>query len=361
MDEARARELLQLAASAPPPDGGVDVELARRRGRRRLRSRRAGLGGVSALAALAVIVIPLRVLGPGPGTFHGPGPSTRASQSASPRPAAAVTPQRRFNPLIPYVAFGWLPSGTVPDGGTLGDIGAYITAGHQAAWAVDVFAAGRCHHQGTRLNCSTGPSSGSVYQLGRAAPRINGHRAYWTAPPGVALVWLYARGSWAELSPPPDASAREILKVADTLRYRVATRPTIRFMVQLTRMAPAWHVAGVYFKYDAGVPRASEYELAGGTGAPSIDTSLGRSGCYFYPHGQSRHETINGYRVTVNHIPAARGNPPLQQVCVPDADGLNLFYSTMGRAASPNAIALFAHHTRLLGTNPADWTTRPLR
>jgi hypothetical protein len=24
------------------------------------------------------------------------------------------------------------------------------------------------------------------------------------------------------------------------------------------------------------------------------------------------------------------------------------------------AITLFAHHTRLLGTNPADWTTRPL-
>jgi hypothetical protein len=126
-------------------------------------------------------------------------------------------------------------------------------------------------------------------------------------------------------------------------------------------MAPAWHVAGMYFKYDAGAPRASEYELTGGTGSPSITTDPGtRMHCYFYPNGQSRHETINGYRVTVNHFPAQSGRPAEQQVCAPDADGLNVFYSTFGRAASPSAIALFAHHTRLLGTNPADWTTRPL-
>jgi hypothetical protein len=356
MDEARARALLRLAASAPPPDGGVDVELARRRGRRRLRSRRAGLGGISALATLAVVAIPLRVLGPGPGT---PPPGTHASATASPRPAVAVTPPRRFNPLIPYVAFGWLPHGSVPAGGQLSAGLAYITAGRD--WAADVFAAGRCRRLGGELHCTLG-SGGYIFEVGPAAPRVNGHRAYWTAPPGRSLLWQYARDSWAELSPASRASAREILKVAATLRYHVATRPSIRFPVQLTAMSPAWHVAGMYFKYDAGVLRASQYELAGGVGSPAIAADPGPPmHCYFYPNGQSRHETINGYRVTVNYFPPQSGRSAEQQVCVPEADGLNLFYSTFGRAASPSAVALFAHHTRLLGTNPAAWTTQPLR
>jgi hypothetical protein len=82
--------------------------------------------------------------------------------------------------------------------------------------------------------------------------------------------------------------------------------------------------------------------------------------CYFYPDGQSRHEVINGYRVIVNRLPGKDASPPAQQVCAAHAAGLSLFYSTYGRAASPNAVSLFAHHTRLLGTNPAGWTTRPL-
>ncbi|MGH3403321.1 MAG: hypothetical protein ACRDRJ_12625 [Streptosporangiaceae bacterium] len=51
--------------------------------------------------------------------------------------------------------------------------------------------------------------------------------------------------------------------------------------------------------------------------------------------------------------------PQRSQVCATHVDGLNVFYSTIGSPASPNVIALFAHHTRLLGANPADWTTQP--
>lgn len=50
----------------------------------------------------------------------------------------------------------------------------------------------------------------------------------------------------------------------------------------------------------------------------------------------------------------------MQQLCANRADGLDVFISTYGKADKPNAIAIFADHTRLLGTNPASWTTAPL-
>jgi hypothetical protein len=353
MDETRARALLAAAAVAPP-DGRVDVDLARRRGRRQLRRRRAGLAGAAALATAAVIVVPIRVLGSG-------GAATRGGQVASPRPGATVAPPRQFNPLIPYVAFGWLPAGLSPAGGMIAAAEANITAGDHSEWTAHVFAAGRCRRSGARLECVLDSATRMNFQLARAAPRVDGHRAYWCGPGKALLVWQYARDSWAALSAAAHVPVRETLKVASTLRYHVATRPSIRFPVQLTRMSPAWHVIGMYFRYDAGVRRASQYQLAGGRGAPSITTDPAtRDGGCFSPRGQSVQKTINGYRVTITHYPAASGRPAEQQLCAAHADGLSLFYSTFGGHASPGAAALFAQHTRLLGTNPAAWTTQPL-
>lgn len=358
MDEARARELLELAASTPLPDGGVDVQLACRQGRRRLRSRRAGLGGFSALAALAVIAIPLGTLSPGP--VHHPGTGTHASQSASPGPAGTVAPPRRFSPLIPYLAWGWLPSGARQSNGTLTADEAFITAavpGRPVQWTATSYPAGQCQRRGDVLRCGRH----IIFILGHAAPRVGGHRAYW-AQPGKMLMWQYAKDSWVALTPPGQASVRQTVKVADGLRYHVATRPSIRFAIQLTGMSPAWHVVDMYFQYEDRLPRANVYLLAGGRGAPEITAEPGtHMWCQFYPHGESAHEIINGHKVTVTRIRAQPGRPAEQKVCAPDADGVNVFYSTFSRQASPNAIALFAHHTRLLGPDPASWTTQPLR
>jgi hypothetical protein len=68
---------------------------------------------------------------------------------------------------------------------------------------------------------------------------------------------------------------------------------------------------------------------------------------------------INGYRVMVNHLKAKHGDPPVQQVCAARADGLAVFISTYGKNPKPSAISIFAH-LRLLGTDPAHWTTQPL-
>ena len=133
----------------------------------------------------------------------------------------------------------------------------------------------------------------------------------------------------------------------------------------ITKLYVHWGRAqaeGPYFVADAGLLRASQYTLAArGQNAPWLTTNPARRGvtCHLYPDGQSRRETINGYRVIVDRLPAVRGNPVVRQVCAADADGLFVFVSTYGRSR-PDATGLFAHHLRLLGPDPANWTTRPV-
>jgi hypothetical protein len=362
MDEATARALLELAAATEAPPTRVDVELARSQGRKRLRWRRAGLAGAPALAALAAAAVIIAAVVPSGAGGHAAGRGT------VPAANARVTPSRQFNPLIPYAAFGWLPRGQSLDGGQLTPTNAYLTAGPSVAWALMVYVAGRCNltstqvlrqlrqHRQPQLNCT-----GWADQVTSTAPPVDGHLAFWTAG-RVYLAWEYARGSWATLAGPRGRAALgDVIKVADNVRYGVATKPSLRFPVQLTRLPSAWRVAFTHFVADAGVLRVSQYTLTG-PDAPDLTTDPATPGssCYFYPGGQSARQTINGYRVTVNHLAAARGNPPVQQVCAANADGLSVFISTYGRHATPDAISIFAHHARLLGTNPAGWTTQPL-
>src|SRR5262249_4428635 len=151
---------------------------------------------------------------------------------------------------------------------------------------------------------------GSVSEVISVAPPVDGHLAYWTRARS-ALVWEYARGSWATLTRPSGSGTiPDAVKIADHVRYAVATEPSIEFPVQLTGLPSTWRVGAMYFVAHAGVLRASEYSLKGaGLSAPNFTTDLaipGRS-CHFYP-GQSARQTINGYWVTVNHINAVRGN-----------------------------------------------------
>jgi hypothetical protein len=59
------------------------------------------------------------------------------------------------------------------------------------------------------------------------------------------------------------------------------------------------------------------------------------------------------------------GTPASQELCVPEADGLSVSFTLYRPPGSPafpfgGATGIFLHHLRLLGPNPANWTTRPL-
>ncbi len=356
LDESSARAWLAQLADADAPPSKVNVEQAHGRGRRALRWRRAGQAGIPAIALLAAVV----VLVTSGSAFRsaGPGPGSRATAART----RAVNPVQQFNPLVPYAAFGWLPRGDSLNGGQLSASDALIAAGPGNAWALTVWAQHRCRRSSDTLTCSDNPAEGWEGHISGSAPRVAGHPAFWLRQ-GGGLVWQYTHRSWAVLAIP---SRRDAVKVADHIRYAIATRPSIEFPVQLTTMSPAWQVTAMYFvavrASGATLLRASEYSLAGQPGNPKLatDPATPHDRCYFYPDGQSVRQTINGYHVVVTHLPAAGGRIPVQQVCAAHADGLMIFISTYGKHPALNAVAMFAHHTRPLGADAARWTTRPL-
>ena len=95
MIESQLGALFNGIAQGEPAMSGVDTQLAHRRGRARLRRRRAGLAGTPVLAAAVAVIVALTV---------GAAPSRPA-----PGPATGTAAPREFNPLVPYLSFGWLP------------------------------------------------------------------------------------------------------------------------------------------------------------------------------------------------------------------------------------------------------------
>jgi hypothetical protein len=360
MDETRVRGLLQRAAAGQEPPSRVDVEFARSRGRRKLRWRRASLAIGSAAAVVAVAVAAVAVPGSG-GTAPGRGKVPEAHG-----PVAAPS---RFDPLRPYATFGWLPAGESLEQGTTSPSGVQLTAGTGPAWQLQVYVAGFCdltsgqllrqlaRDQLAQLGCGHA-GTGAVYQVTSvAAARVDGHTAFWTANQDY-LIWQYANHGWAALASPTRAAAGVVLKVAGRVRYG-AEGPPVKFQVQAVNLPTGWTALVVHFAKDAGVLRAYQYVLGrtGADAAGAIFTTGPASSCY--SDGRSKRQTINGYQVIVRRIPSPNGTPPVQLVCASDADGLSVTVST-GSHQSPDPVSIFRRHIRILGTNPADWTTEPL-
>jgi hypothetical protein len=335
------------------------------------------MAGTPATAAIAVVALFAGgALGPASGGHPGGSHPTAHHPLTGDvgKPIGKVSPPRRFNPLIPYAAFGWLPKGESLDGGQIASTYAYLTAGH-AQWALTVYTAGRCDRTEAQLlaqlrrgkhpvmKCTTSASSGWQAKL-NGTFAISRKRIGFLTTGGTYWLWEYAKGSWATLAGPPEkvAGVNAVL-IAARVRYAVASKPSIRFLAQLAGLPSSWKVGFTYFVADSRILRAREYYLATpGNDTPFITTNPAppHSKCYFYPNGESVRRTINGHRVVVSHLLAKHGNPATEQVCAADADGLMVFISTYGKQPL-DAVAIFTHHMRLLGTSPADWTVRPIR
>jgi hypothetical protein len=361
MIESQVRALFAEIADGEPVPSRVDVQLARRRGRARLRWRRACVAGTSVLAvaaaaALAVGVGPVR-----------PGPGPVAAGPAAPR---------QFNPLVPYISFGWLPAGESLDQGGITPTESFIDAGPQGdpEWTLGVYARGQCHFAASGLNCP-----GAKLPISQRAPDVAGHRAFWA---GIDLVWQYARGGWARLSiPAPDLSAvlhskedlaGKALKIASHVRYGVPT-PLV-FLARLSGLPSNWQVHDIsYYVPDGGLLRADQYMLTTGSSRfhPRVgDTGVWTDAPYLMVHPAPRKGTcspqdrgskrtiINGYRVVLKRFQL--GGLPVQELCGAHADGLWFDIQVFGAHPSINVVSLFRDHMRLLGTNPANWTRNPV-
>jgi hypothetical protein len=390
MTESQIRTLFKQIADGEPGPPRVDTQLAHRRGRARLRWRRVVLAGTPVLAA-GVAVALAAVAAPG---WPGPGPAAR--------PAA---PQR-FDPLVPYASFGWLPPGESLVSGSTGaarmDLAAASKLDSTApTWNLAVYAAGQCDHTARQLTCSAvagqrpGPASESMNITG-SVPTVNGHRTLWSRT--VGLAWQYARGGWAMLTPYPQFRPgsipatvnRDAVTIAEHVAFGAAAPPLL-FPAQLTGLPRHWQVSGATYVPDGSALRVRTYALNAepAVGARDFDGGLtyqdnlpsfgidpvtaSHNPCSFSPggsSGKSVREIINGYHVIVTNVPRQRtfvgtfvshAALSYQDLCAGNADGLAVYISEYSAHPVLGLASLFGDHLRLLGTDPASWTTKPVR
>ena len=369
VDEAGARAVLERLADDAPPPSRVDIGLARRQGRSRLRWRRAGVPGASALAVVAVIAVFTGGLIPAGSGSSGPGRPT-ASWPGS--PAVPLAAPAVFSPLIPYAAFGWLPAGHVLQIGHTNPTADYLQAGPKSVTqggdvSLTVNSAGGCHlspaarqgqrHGQVRLICG---DSFVDTEITAPAPAVHGRPAFWTQDRTQrSLAWQYARDGWAVLESSLDRP--DMLKIADGARFGARVSPAIVFPVQLTGALSAWRLVSgggsVTFRPYRGTLRASYWGLSHVTAGAAISVDLAPAPLSVYCPAANR--VVGGYRVSVTDTPSQGGMPPQHILCAADADGLFVVIAINGRPA-PSVTTVFAHDTRLLGPDPANWTTRPL-
>jgi hypothetical protein len=406
-DETAVRDLLDLVATDPAPPSGVDVNLARRQGRRRRRLRRVWLPGaapVAAAAAVAVIASVTAALSGAQPPAHRPPASDRGR-------GAPMTVPHRFSLRTPYASLGWLPAGFV--GGQYNqstselDVTATAPVSDGRALLLAVHSAGSCRLtmsavltvMGTRYKFHRALSCGAP--LGGRAPDVNGAPAYWTAFHG-SLAWEYGRDAWAILSPmanpgicvhcaaypdlkgwyyvlprnghpaaPQSAAARSLLlKMASAVRF--GTKPPVYTGFKLSDLPASWRPlqAGSLSSFAIFDGRLVN---EGWSAGPAVDPSaLGVSvwpashpayRCNYYP-GQTSSVTVDGVAMRLRTIDQPYKHA--QYLCAQNFHGLAVFISLDGNvpgtsdrplpdAATVGGVLTVFRHLHLFRPDVADW------
>lgn len=404
MVEESVRQLLHQVAPARLPEPRIDVVAARRAGRRRLRWRRAcvstgSLGIVSAVTAVSLatgtLVLPW-------GASRGAGPVTSQRHSATPHVP------RHFSMLIPYAAFGYLPSGYATDGQSQVTTSTSVQltaakpshgtgqAGQGTMLSLVVNAAGACQllaKAGTHVASASGCVLGPVLER---APDVRGRPAYWVA---FGLIWQYGPGAWATLganvrffhpqglaglhpaghqplspaqsrkiqrtatrwanTPPSGTPARELLQVADHVRYGQTTPIRFPFRLAGTRFA-GWQLTGQVNYQVSGRLLLGSYLSAGPAHDPAsaVGISVTPAGA---PGNTCKVISGQAQPVAVDGVPAVLRilNEPGKQfesLCIADIQGVSVYLAEDGL----QSLTGFFGKVHLLGADPARWTTRPL-
>ncbi len=146
------------------------------------------------------------------------------------------------------------------------------------------------------------------------------------------------------------------------------------FPTQFTGLPSQWQISDVYYQPHAGALRAETYtlttpaarylphigDLGIWTNAPYIQIHPAPRGGTCTPHDPASNNTseiINGYRVVVKRMTI--GGVP-EQNCAPPTPAGSGSPSSSPAPTPIDVASLFKHHMRLLGTNPANWTSHPL-
>jgi len=349
----------------------IDPQLAYRRGR--ARRRWAGLAGTPVLAVAAAAAVAL--------------PAGAAPPQAAARPATAPAAPSQFNPLDPYLSFGWLPPGLKLVSGDIAPHVEAIEGGHKLFgdddWNVSAFAAGQCHLTAQAKSLTCAPKLGGITEtIDGGAPAVDGHPAYWS---GSTLIWQYAPGGWAMLIAPfpivspkgqnrPPALVRQAVKIASNVQYGKPT-PPLMFPLRLPGLPSKWRVSSVFYVGKAGVLTPRRFALTSGKPEPVADGGVVyQDGLPVYDVGgfttcpkfkyikdfsdKSKVMTVNGHRVVLNTLP--RPHNYAQELCAAHAGGMALNIRVEEKNPPMTPLALFRDHLKLLGPDPAGWTRQPI-
>jgi hypothetical protein len=93
--------------------------------------------------------------------------------------------------------------------------------------------------------------------------------------------------------------------------------------------------------------------------APHFDAGQGAKNLcagFIYTGEQSKPKVINGYQVV---LITDNKSWPNHQLCADNAAG-TFVWIAIGTHPTLSPASIFAHHLRLLGSNPAKWTTKPI-
>jgi len=369
MPENRLRTLLrQLAASDAPP-GRFDLQQAISTGSRIRRRRRVRAYGSVLAAGIAVALLAV----PAQRVLHQP--------PAGGHPHRGSTAPARFSTLMPYASFGWLPPGyrTGVQGGTMSrsepeQLLLFAEPGPNAAPVMlTMYPAGKCRLAGAALPCSPYDTE---WQVLSRAPDVNGRPAYWLKG-GQGLAWQYAPAGWAELDwggagqswPPHGAERTAVLRAAGSIRYRQAA--PLMFPYWLAGPPKGWHLSSVDFDEltrgpsgitltltdaAAGLPPGSVEAVDADTiqiqvvPAHSADGGCGPNAVW--------NVTLDGARAELS----ADG----KFLCAANVHGLTVavvltVHGTIRNPAGPDGALGYARKLHLLGSDPAAWTSKPLR
>jgi hypothetical protein len=414
MDETGLRALLDQVSNDELPPVRVDIELATRTGYRRLRWRRRYLPGAAPLAAAAAVALIVGLLSATGAGLH---------RNSSPSPAAPlrVVPDQ-FSVLRPYASFGWLPPGFTTDGlqnqsrltTTHLVLSASSADGRGLLLAVN--SGKNCKMTGTYKLLSGGGEETLPHALacatlaiipliGPARP-VDGRPAYWGEfGPRVALVWEYGKNAWAGLSPgpsvgclqsrcspmpplnwmgrpqlggrpgtyPSEATLALLYKVAERVRF--GSNPVVRYPFTIRSLPASWVAdpKAENFVASIGGVLTNVQWMAGPAVDPSALTinvapaSLGRTVCFFGP-GRSSY-FIDGVRAGFSGI--SSDGPGVLQLCAFDVRGLQVsieldvsipgYYPPRELPGGHlvGDLRTLASHLRLLGPDPAHWSTQP--
>jgi len=170
------------------------------------------------------------------------------------------------------------------------------------------------------------------------------------------------------------------VKVAAHVRFAATAKPAVKFPFQLTGLPASWRVLSVaaWRATADGLLAGTSRELGSSTTVGRVDGPItgtigymaitpGRSRCPFFhdsSEASSQRVSLGGVTAIVTNFTRS-GAPPYQGLCISVTNGLHVSFLEFpgpGHAgfAFGGVTGVFEHHLRLLGPDPANWTTRPL-